>query len=287
MVGIETFFALEKFYQLARLTYEASLYAWSFIHTPKKDVKFYELPPTPNEFSKEYEYETARFLLALSLNASSALYLGDRYPTIDGKEGIIFGKPRPCGMLFETDRATFLIFSNTKFFEEWVKDAQVAQVEAHEIRNLRVVDKIHKGFYDLYRWCKHAFTEASVAAALAGTDPEKPLIVAGHSLGGALTTLASIDLCKTRKTIVAYSFGAPRSLSVSAADTFGILKIQLQRIFNTEDIVPTLPLANMPKDAHYQHVGVNTCFTDNLGDVSSDHVDAYVNYYNITTLPPQ
>ncbi|MEO6598210.1 MAG: lipase family protein [Planctomycetota bacterium] len=72
-----------------------------------------------------------------------------------------------------------------------------------------------------------------------------PTFVTGHSLGGALATLAAAR----REFVAAYTFGAPR---VGDAAFWQTLRCPLHRVVNDRDVVPTLP----PKRLDYTHGGL-------------------------------
>ena len=67
----------------------------------------------------------------------------------------------------------------------------------------------------------------------------KPLFITGHSLGGALATIAAKKLCHENGGIAAcYTFGAPR---VGDEDWIADLKTPIYRLVNAADCVTMLP----------------------------------------------
>jgi triacylglycerol lipase len=88
---------------------------------------------------------------------------------------------------------------------------------------------------------------ADVAQAAAGglaadLDPKLPLVVTGHSLGGALATLLVADM--TANTLLkpqAWTFASPRVGDAVFAARYGGLSTVSWRIYNQVDIVPYFP----------------------------------------------
>jgi hypothetical protein len=74
---------------------------------------------------------------------------------------------------------------------------------------------------------------------------DKEVILAGHSLGGALSTLAAHDLAEEdapNTTFRHYTFGAPRVFNPRLARYYNDLPVSTYRIVNVEDAVTTVPL---------------------------------------------
>jgi triacylglycerol lipase len=104
----------------------------------------------------------------------------------------------------------------------------------------------HKGFVEEYY---------SIRDQLTGVLKEsgKPVTIAGHSKGGALTTLCAID-CKWLNIDIfgIYTFGSPRVLDHPSAKKYKAhLGSKTYRLFHSNDIVPRTPLP-----FRFKHVGV-------------------------------
>lgn len=82
--------------------------------------------------------------------------------------------------------------------------------------------------------------------------------------------------------LVHYSFAAPRSGNVAYSEIFNQRVPNSIRVYNTEDVVPGLPLATSPNLHNrkcsyvYQQTGGGVPFTKSLGTLYKDHVEAYV-----------
>ena len=98
------------------------------------------------------------------------------------------------------------------------------------------------------------FTQMPAAA------PDQHLFVTGHSKGGALATLAALDMPEifehAPQTTV-YTFAAPKSLSQEGAKNAASAAADLWRFEDERDVVPTLPL-----DETAFPVNIEVPFTD-------------------------
>lgn len=105
--------------------------------------------------------------------------------------------------------------------------------------------KIHAGFYDAYN-----LVAKQIKEKLADVS-EYPLYITGHSLGGALATVATQDIEKSgyKDQIAAcYTYGSPR---VGNADFDGNIRSPVYRVLNFVDIVTFVPFFTMG----FVHVG--------------------------------
>ena len=141
--------------------------------------------------------------------------------------------------LAHNDKYAVLAFRGTE--SDW-RDVQ-ADIRAK--REVTDQGKIHSGFYQAY---------GLVSGSIKDKLPEVkdfPLYITGHSLGGALATVATQDLEQSgfKDQIAAcYTFGSPR---VGNADFDKNIKSPVYRVINFVDIVTFVPLLTMG----FIHVG--------------------------------
>ena len=174
----------------------------------------------------------------------------------------------------------YVIFRGTKRFIEWFKDANVQLVSYKDSRDkndrrVEIDDEIAEGIVQKNQSSKiipkiddnFGFTTAgfrgiyvSLREKLIEALKKKPqnskIFVTGHSLGGALATLAIPDILKNThftnpKNITLYTFASPRSGDRQFVTNFQKLGVQHWRIANTEDFVTMLPFptGNVTKPA--------------------------------------
>ena len=125
------------------------------------------------------------------------------------------------------------------------KNWRDVQADIRTYRRKTEGGRIHAGFYTAY-----GLVSQIVKERLAEVE-HLPLYITGHSLGGALATLATQDLERSgfKDQIAAcYTFGSPR---VGNAFFDGTIKSPIYRIINFIDIVTFVPLFAMG----FIHVG--------------------------------
>ncbi len=127
--------------------------------------------------------------------------------------------------------------------------------------------------------------------------PKQRIFITGHSLGGALATLATSHIIKlisdnkiSAKLPILYTFASPRVGDSVFASNFSKLE-ECYRIANSEDIVPNIPIPSMllvagrtpPKSGtlsiiqklnsrvDFKHIGLPIYFTEQKNNVSDNH----------------
>ena len=111
--------------------------------------------------------------------------------------------------------------------------------------------RVHEGFLDSYLTAR-----LEMLALVRGVLNEQQcpvdlnVVVCGHSLGGALATLACLDLKTTlvvgpladSSRLSSYTFGCPRVGNLQFADAYNLLVPKTARVANENDVVAKLPL---------------------------------------------
>jgi hypothetical protein len=152
--------------------------------------------------------------------------------------------PIPFGFIASKDDAVYVVIRGTQTPLEWFDDASIKPVAFNAGWGSTT-----SGFLLLHR---QIFP--TILAFFSGRQvPLGKLFITGHSLGAALANLVAADLAfnqllKTDATKV-YTFSGPRvGDSAFAAKFREHLGLSSWRVFNTEDLVPTLPLATTELD---------------------------------------
>jgi triacylglycerol lipase len=143
----------------------------------------------------------------------------------------------PFGFVATKGTDAFVVIRGTISPLEWLEDATIVPVPfAPKWGNTT------RGFKGIYSQLSPTINKAiqELKTANAFTD----LYVTGHSLGAALAHLAAADIY-TQQGIspISYTLAGPRTGDSDFAAAFEQYGLQTWRIFNTEDIVPTLPLS--------------------------------------------
>ena len=139
---------------------------------------------------------------------------------------------RTRGFIGVCDTHAVLAFRGTDpvTLPNWVTDAATLLVERTEYDG-----RVHHGFSSVLGHSWHHVENILEEAR------DKPLFLAGHSMGGALAVLAGCRLAKMgRAPVATYTFGAPRIGDRAFCAGYAL---PTYRVVNRLDLVPEMPLA--------------------------------------------
>ena len=140
---------------------------------------------------------------------------------------------------------------------EWWDDFHWGLVPFTQVPN---GGKVAEGFYDIYKSIgtmapgqqgtsapgavAAEVAQAATSGLAAGLDPASlPLVVTGHSLGGALATLLVTELSATTALKPqAWTFASPKVGDATFAARYGAVSTVSWRIYNQADVVPYFPI---------------------------------------------
>ena len=168
-----------------------------------------------------------------------------------GRGGLQEGIPRPdaFGFLFrEVRTGAFLVgIRGTQTPEEWVKNFTAIPNKFDFAPDFGLV---HLGFDQMWRRIRPA-----VFGALQNLAADARITFLGHSLGGAMATLGTVDvkLNLNRQLVDLCTFGSPRTGKVRFRMKFNQLVDQCFRVTEVRDIVPHVPSLITA----WNHVGLN------------------------------
>ena len=143
----------------------------------------------------------------------------------------------PFGFVATKGTDAFVVIRGTISPLEWLEDATIVPVPfAPKWGNTT------QGFKGIYSQLSPTINKA--IQALQAANAFTALYVTGHSLGAALAHLAAADIyIQQGISPISYTLAGPRTGDADFALAFEQSGLQTWRIFNTEDIVPTLPLS--------------------------------------------
>jgi hypothetical protein len=147
-----------------------------------------------------------------------------------------------CAFVVSSSEYHLLVFRGTKIPQDWMEDLACTPVRFDWIFNGGpAIGEIHAGF-------GHCLADGflAITSALSARDLTKPLLITGHSLGGALAALTGACftvLGSSVPTVSAiYTFGQPRIGLHDFCNTYSrILAGKLVRFVNQQDLVPRVP----------------------------------------------
>jgi predicted lipase len=243
-----------------------------------------QYPPFPNINSDNiYSRDIANFLLILCENVGIRNCTTENIPIPDGFDPnyILLTVPneKPVyGSIFY-DMISFtliLVWSGTSNLKMMEEDSNVIPVTMTDTNPLEGI-KVHRGFLNIYEKIKKESNLLNILNEYFTDYPCEYFIITGNSLGGGLSYISAFDLEKSLQlppTLI-YTFGSPRAGNIQFSNYFRSPKyiVSNMRIFNTEDLVPTMP-PPAPK-VHYTHIGNSIPFTYNSGSVVGNHIPCY------------
>jgi triacylglycerol lipase len=212
-----------------------------------------QFDPLTTRYTPGNAYWMARFSKwaygQIESRRASKEQIRDALQRIDAKilDVEVFDASSSQGMVFQHTDYVVAAFRGTDEFADWLDNLNA-------VCQPGPLGGVHTGFYkalmDIWPAMKtkiRAWRKAAPDAA------DRPLWLTGHSLGGALATLAAATLIEADETFYGvYTFGSPRAGDRVFARTFNVeAKSRLFRFQNNSDIVTRIPARIMG----YSHVG--------------------------------
>ena len=131
-----------------------------------------------------------------------------------------------------------IAFRGTESLGDWITDLSVFSDP------WRPFGSAHSGFLEAY-----GFVRQTIASVVAEPGPARKLWITGHSLGGALATIAAAELKDTIAIRGVHTFGQPRLVDEQAQRFFARhFADRFFRFVNDDDLVTRIPPG-------YEHVG--------------------------------
>ena len=136
-----------------------------------------------------------------------------------------------------------MVFRGTDEYKDWIDNINMSPVE-------ELFGEFHEGFWNAI---KAVWADLDQKYQEEFEKKKRPLFMTGHSLGGAMATIAAARLVDVDKPLTSvYTFGQLRAMMQSTARIFnGECKARFFRFQNDNDIVTRVPLRKM----RYDHVG--------------------------------
>lgn len=218
-------------------------------------------PPTPTTgrgdfrldslLLREFNWHTALSLGLASELAYSPAAAVRTQALAWGFQDCAFVEARAAQGFVASSREVVLVsFRGTESTSDWLSNLQVVP------QSVAGLGRVHGGF-----WGQFAALQAELETRLAERQGV-PLVITGHSLGGAIALLAAAIWAGQRPVHALYTYGQPAVAQGEASAAIGgALAGRYHRLVNDADIVPRVPPG-------YRHSGHLLQF-DNQGKVSS------------------
>lgn len=189
--------------------------------------------------------------------------------------------PLFIGFAITSDRSNIIAFRGTQTQIEWLHNLHATQRKYIDPTTGKQYGWVHEGYLRIVR---HQIGEL-LLNAVRQLDPTVPCFITGHSLGGAVATLAAFEIAlnvpEIREQLQLYTYASPRIGDRDFAQAHSQLIPNSYRVVNLSDSVPLVPpisIKNYYTTANYAHVGQKWSFTAQFGDVLLNHV---VDTYNM------
>ena len=130
--------------------------------------------------------------------------------------------------------------------ENWIHNLMATRTQAN-LPGMPDDAKVHDGFY---RSWTRSLLQKQVIEAVQDILKERgvvPVLVVGHSLGGALATLCAAELMYTYNLtdVQLYTFGSPRVGNAAFAEALRNSTLDHTRMTHDRDVVPTVPFEHL------------------------------------------
>jgi hypothetical protein len=171
-------------------------------------------------------------------------------------------------------------FSGTETKQMWQADIRYHQVPPTQLNGYVDGMLAHEGFYGVYMSIRSQLWEWWNNNSSWVSD----LYITGHSLGGALSCLATFDFSDVlvNKKPIHYAYAAPRVGNVLFAQEYKKRMPTSLIVLNNDDIVPQLILSQLFSYT-YESLQQIVPFSYSGGSLSYNHINSY--YYNLPDEP--
>lgn len=175
----------------------------------------------------------------------------------------------PAGICAQSGNVLYVVFRGTRSGGEKIKNWMAKKQDA-------VFDDlegggVHRGFHLCYESVRPAIREFLEKHA----DTDKTIRVTGHSLGGALASLAAMDIATgglPYRALEAYTFASPRVGAPKWSAHYATQRAATWRIANRKDPITIVP----PKTMGFLHVGIPIRFSALSGFAAHSLDNAYL-----------
>lgn len=175
-------------------------------------------------------------------------------------------EPVFCIILLEPNTdIMWILFRGTYTFSEIIADIDYTQTKFYD-NNM----KVHRGFYTIYKNIK-----GEVLKKINEYKPSK-IIMSGHSLGAAVSTMMNYDIYNMGINSVTYNFGSPK---VGNSDFCEYMNKNcvIYSVINQADTVTMVPppvsanFFNKNKPYYYNTTGKQILFEENWNSIKNNH----------------
>lgn len=152
----------------------------------------------------------------------------DKYEYADRSDH--FKKGNITGYVIKDYGTVYIFIAGTDEFKDVITDIRLAPSRFNG-ESKRI--KVHVGFEDAYRSIESILMDHC--------KNEDTVIIAGHSMGGAIATLAAYKLARTVSNVTCVTFGSPRVGNRAFAKNFNLIVPNSYRLVHGNDAITKWP----------------------------------------------
>lgn len=172
----------------------------------------------------------------------------------------------------EYSKDTLIVaFKGTTTLKEAFVDMNIGQID------LGKFGKVHRGFYEYF-----AHEHRDNLTSLFKETSYNNIVFTGHSLGGAIATIAASYFGGefSDKNIYCITFGAPRAGNAKFVKEFRNRVFKSFRFENRNDFVTNMP----PSFMSYKHVGEKYVVNDDLFETKAHKLERYCPHVDFSNI---
>lgn len=244
-------------------------FGYRILPTPYRDSDFIELTPNLTKFDIQIAlslakaayliYEDTGYVREISYHRWGIRNLEDfKYFDSHDRDTQAF--------MFKTDQFIVLAFRGSQELKDWRTNFSTRLKQFSIKTTMEPLEEdwtpprgqVHRGFQAAWNSVEDQVLQ-QIEKWNVGRSAQMPLLLTGHSLGGALATVSAASLIKRKFNIQGvYTFGQPRVGDwIFATEISSLLKGKVFRFVNNNDIVPHIPPPYLPWNPFrlYVHLG--------------------------------
>lgn len=141
------------------------------------------------------------------------------------------------GFVAMRDKTLYIVWRGSSSQKDFIKDAQVKRVDF-----VKSGEKVHRGFFSAFMSVKDELYKDLATVDVSSLDG---VVICGHSLGAALTTISAYMICtdfpQLASLVKTLTIGSPRVGNMTFVSNYNKLVPFSLRLVNDRDIVARIP----------------------------------------------
>ena len=241
--------------------------------------------PIPTQKDTKCDFKVARYLADLIVRVRKGMYESFVEPhTLKNELNMYDDKKILFGVLFTNNDVAYIVFRGTNwydnkscinnlyFLQKFLTNSNKNKQTKIYSNSNNIPAGIHSGFLKVYNFFRDELLDK-----IEEINP-KQIIIAGHSLGGAIATICGLELKISGYNVVVYNFSCPCIGNNVFCELVSNSRLPLYRIINTCDIAQMFPISVIPNFDYptqpyiYTHCGEAIYFTDNWKSLFNNHL---------------